>query len=566
MDVLSLPPDTLALLVLKSAALPALILALTALARRASAAQRHLVLALAGVALVLLPVTALVGPAWETAWLPRPFATTPLVAIPAPPPASAPRASAPGGIPAPPAVITGAPRTIGPQTADDGHAWPTVAGWLWLAGAGAVLLWILGGKMVVARTVRTSVTLSGSDIETDARAIAGRLGLNVPFHVRQSDKIRVPVVTGWLRPILILPERIHDWPADRRAAVLTHELAHIRRGDTLTQFLAQLACAIHWFNPLVWLLERRLLIERERACDDAVLRHHCKASDYAQFLMDASAELGDRYRPAWALAGMAEGTDFKDRVLSILDPNARRGPVPTHRAGVIVGVGLLVLLPFLTLQPWASPDRTAEGMSTPPTPLPGAAADQESAAPAGNTEPADPAMRREHPAPPDLPRPPAAYWLDVIARADAPGREEVATALGEIGGEEVLPALLALLADENARVRRHAAEALKRAGLAASVQPLCRTLEDDPEPRVREHAAEALGRLGDRRAVEPLCRVLRADDDARVREHAAEALGHLGDERALPALVEAMNDPHPRVSRHAAEAVTAIRHAGRGTR
>ena len=70
---------------------------------------------------------------------------------------------------------------------------------------------------------------------------------------------------------VLLPAEAEEWPEDRRRAVLLHELAHVKRRDCLSQLIAQLACAVHWFNPLIWLAGHRMLVERERACDDLAL-------------------------------------------------------------------------------------------------------------------------------------------------------------------------------------------------------------------------------------------------------------------------------------------------------
>jgi beta-lactamase regulating signal transducer with metallopeptidase domain len=563
--VFSIWAEAMVLILIKSVILLTAALTLAWFARRSSAAQRHLYLTITVITLVVLPLLVLAGPIWEIPWLTNPVADR-SVAAPAPDPTARPsidseQSTRSEELSAAPVETTG--RIV---TAEDSSSinWPILAGWLWLAGGGVVLLWILGGKLYCAHVLRTSGSMAGAEIEQAARAAAERLGLRVPFQIRQSERIRVPVVTGFLRPALILPPRAQEWPADRREAILTHELAHIQRGDILTQFLAQLACAMYWFNPLVWMAERRLLIERERACDDAVIRHQCKASSYAQFLMDTSEELGERYRPAWSLAGMAEGTDFKDRVLSILDPNARRNSVTSFRTWSVVLVSLLVILPFLTIHPWA----TARGGDETLAPASINSAQDESGAQEPVEQP-DPVTRsksaenRRGALPPGGDVKSAEYWQEIIARADAKTREEMATAMGEIGGRNVLPALLTLLDDEDARVRRHAAEALAEVGLVDAVEPLCRVLLGDPVPDVRQHAAETLGHLADERAVEPLCQALLNDTAPRVREHAAEALGQLGDERALPSLTEALTDEHPRVSRHAAEAITAIKKGDR---
>ena len=86
----------------------------------------------------------------------------------------------------------------------------------------------------------------------------------------ESDHLKVPFVWGLLRPRLILPPWARQWPSERIEAVLHHELAHIKRRDLLSQFMAQVACCMYWVNPLSWLTERRLFIERERACEALV--------------------------------------------------------------------------------------------------------------------------------------------------------------------------------------------------------------------------------------------------------------------------------------------------------
>lgn len=81
----------------------------------------------------------------------------------------------------------------------------------------------------------------------------------------------IPVVWGIVRHRLLLPEVAKQWSKEQLRSVLLHELAHIKRRDlSLSQLLAQTACALHWFNPLVWLAAWRLHVERERACDDLV--------------------------------------------------------------------------------------------------------------------------------------------------------------------------------------------------------------------------------------------------------------------------------------------------------
>src|SRR6185503_13599152 len=116
-----------------------------------------------------------------------------------------------------------------------------------------------------------------------------QLGVRQPVRLERSAQATMPLTWGAWRPILLLPAEADNWSPARRRMVLLHELAHIRRWDWLTQMLAHAACAVYWFNPLVWLAARQMRIERERACDDLVLAAGAKASDYAEELLALSA-------------------------------------------------------------------------------------------------------------------------------------------------------------------------------------------------------------------------------------------------------------------------------------
>ena len=80
-------------------------------------------------------------------------------------------------------------------------------------------------------------------------------------------------MVGWRYPILLVPQGIADQlTPSQLAPVLAHELCHVRRRDNLTAGIHMVAEALFWFHPLVWWIGARLVDERERACDEDVLR------------------------------------------------------------------------------------------------------------------------------------------------------------------------------------------------------------------------------------------------------------------------------------------------------
>jgi hypothetical protein len=136
--------------------------------------------------------------------------------------------------------------------------------------------------------------------------------------------------------------------------VLLHELAHIRRNDWLTQMLAHAACAIYWFNPLVWLAARQMRIERERACDDLVLASGAKASDYAQELLTLAAGLADPRLATLVAVPMARRSVLEDRLRAILDGGRSRAALTTAAvllACALVGAAVAPLAMLRAAQP-----------------------------------------------------------------------------------------------------------------------------------------------------------------------------------------------------------------------
>jgi uncharacterized protein (TIGR03435 family) len=101
-----------------------------------------------------------------------------------------------------------------------------------------------------------------------------------------SDDSIEPAVFGILRPVLLWPRqltnRLHD---DQIAAILEHELAHVRRRDNLSALVHAGVQVVFWFHPLVWWVGRRLVEEREHACDEAVLSRGSSPQVYAESIL-----------------------------------------------------------------------------------------------------------------------------------------------------------------------------------------------------------------------------------------------------------------------------------------
>lgn len=365
--------------------------ALTRLMRDRSAAERHVVWMLASVCVLLLPVLALGGPQWRLGvavpWVDAgiPTAVRGEAAIPAaaphatvrPAPATRARAVQPHPAEEPrpavqprPAVRvtpvpTPAPRAAGsasvPVAEADRSSFAPVLLLVWLAGFLVVGTRLVLGLVCISALRRGARPLLDPSLLVRTHGIAAELGVSRPVLLLEGDAAAMPITFGVLRPTLLLPSSARSWPAARQNVVLRHELAHVRRRDSLSQLVAELGCALYWFNPLMWYAAHRLCAEREHACDDVVLQSGSRASEYAAELLGIASSLHLRRTDAVAAIAMARRSHLRTRVVSLFDGRVRRERASTRLlVPAWIGAFLLVTpLSSLTLELSAPAPATA---------------------------------------------------------------------------------------------------------------------------------------------------------------------------------------------------------------
>jgi beta-lactamase regulating signal transducer with metallopeptidase domain len=181
-----------------------------------------------------------------------------------------------------------------------------------------------------------------------ARTLGVRLRLRRRVRIFKTDRISMPMTWGLMQSAVLLPKEADRWTMECRWIVMAHELTHVKRRDCLMQALAQLACAVYWFNPLVWLAAWRLRVERELACDDHVLEAGAKASDYASHLVKIASSFGVANCGSPVAVGMA-CSHLESRVRSILDPNARRRGVNGLKVALAAVTAAVLTAPLVMM-------------------------------------------------------------------------------------------------------------------------------------------------------------------------------------------------------------------------
>lgn len=315
------------------------------LLRGRSAAARHLVWTAAAAAILVLPLLSVS--------LPRLPVTTPVAAGD---PGLVFRVFSIATSDAPSVAVTPAQSLTLPAAPASRRAdWKLWFVVIWAAGTFVSLLQMAAAYVALLR-LRRRLTLLPADGQTIA--LAQSLEIDHDVDIYEGRAGTMPMTFGFLRPSILLPAE-PDWSEERRRVVLLHELAHVRRGDTVTHVLARIALSLHWWNPLAWYAWRGFVQERERATDDLVLTVGTRASEYASHLLEVARAMQSRPVTACAAVAMARRSQLEGRLLAILD-NRARGNTPRAWAPAAAAIAAVVLVaPFAAMRAQSQAEQSA---------------------------------------------------------------------------------------------------------------------------------------------------------------------------------------------------------------
>jgi len=178
--------------------------------------------------------------------------------------------------------------------------------------AGRLMLGLQGGRLLR----KASEPVDNPGVLTALARRARALGLRFTPAVATCARVAVPVVVGILRPMVLLPTSLTTGLTPRQVeAILTHELAHIRRYDPLVNLLQRVIESVLFFHPAVWFISSRISAEREHCCDDLAVGAGAERRTYAESLLRL-AELGLRSgsTPRGAQAAVLGAADRPSRL------------------------------------------------------------------------------------------------------------------------------------------------------------------------------------------------------------------------------------------------------------
>ena len=211
------------------------------------------------------------------------------------------------------ATATVAPSTVGPTAAAPAKAQPNVYSTaaefqipaapptparplgpyliltVWLSGVVLLSLRLFGGWVVARRLVTRAIRPVSPEIHSLVRRVAGRMALDRIVRVFESSAVSVPVMVGWIKPVVLLPAAaLSGLTPTQVEALIAHELAHVRRHDYLVNLLQSVVETLLFYHPAVWWVSARVRAEREHCCDDLAVGV-CDRLVYVTALADLAA-------------------------------------------------------------------------------------------------------------------------------------------------------------------------------------------------------------------------------------------------------------------------------------
>jgi uncharacterized protein (TIGR03435 family) len=228
---------------------------------------------------------------------------------------------------------------------------------LWAAGATLFLLRSLLQWRRVRAIAREAVPLTtGREVDI-LRSLEQTLGRGQPLPLRCTDSFLEPGIFGIVRPALLWPRAIGErFTNEQMEAVIAHELCHLRRGDNLAALFHLVVQTVFWFHPLTWWIGKQLITERERACDEEVIRRGSERETYAESILKTCQFFVES--PLACVSGVT-GSDLKKRIEEIMT-NETVTPGSMWKKALLTMAGVVAFITPVAVGALNPPPQTRE--------------------------------------------------------------------------------------------------------------------------------------------------------------------------------------------------------------
>ena len=205
------------------------------------------------------------------------------------------------------AAATAAGTTAGTVTAQAAqNPAGQIAGIVWLTGTAVVMAWMAICAVRMHTMIRKNAVLPDGRIGCIFEECKKKAGIKRNIPLRLCSGLSTPALTVAPRPKLLLPVVMANAPDRALRCAMLHELTHYRRCDHLVRMLVNVLKAVWWFNPAVWLFDKRIVMDMETACDSMAVKDMEK-QEKKQYANTVLAMFSQEQAPRYVL-GMALGS------------------------------------------------------------------------------------------------------------------------------------------------------------------------------------------------------------------------------------------------------------------
>lgn len=211
-----------------------------------------------------------------------------------------------------------------------------VIGCIWITGMILVIGFHIFRHLHFIKLVkRWSENVGDEKILAHLEELKAKIGITNPVYLQRSSLITTPMMFGVVTPTILLPST--DFSEDELSFILAHELVHYKRKDIWYKSLVLLATAIHWFNPVVYLMSRSIALQCELSCDLEVVKNsqEDKRQQYCETIIGVICQ-HSRFKTALSTHFYGGKENMKSRILSIMDTRKKK-------SGIALIFGILVL-------------------------------------------------------------------------------------------------------------------------------------------------------------------------------------------------------------------------------
>lgn len=220
---------------------------------------------------------------------------------------------------------------------------------MYITGIMLQAMFLLAGYRRIRTWKTVGVTEPGHDLQNRFEHLASIMGINRRVFFRLSEKVNVPLVIGYIKPVVLIPlSVISHLDQHQLEAVIIHELSHIRRHDYLLNLLKVAIETILFFNPFVWLCARLVNTERENACDDLVLKLTKQPLVYATVLFKLEKMKADP--DAFSLAITGKKFDLLNRIKRLTDVKTSSSAMKIQLFVILICCSTIMSLAWIPAQ------------------------------------------------------------------------------------------------------------------------------------------------------------------------------------------------------------------------